>query len=106
MEVLNSGIKSIIIKNPNITSCTIFFMFKVGSINEEKHINGISHFIEHMVFKGNKDIKKSNSLLKNLDNLGSDYNAFTTNNITGYHIKVMERYQDEAFKILYNMLFN
>lgn len=95
----------ILVKNNNIDSCTILFLFNVGSINEDKNILGISHFIEHMIFKGNQQIKKSNILLNKLDSIGGDYNAFTTNNLTGYHIKVMKEYQLEAFEILYNMLF-
>ena len=95
----------ILIQNNNVDSCTIFFLFNVGSINENNEISGVSHFIEHMVFKGNKNIPKSNDLLRKLDSIGGDYNAFTTNNLTGFHIKIMKQFQLEAFKIMYDMLF-
>lgn len=103
---MDERIRSIIIENKSIESCTIFFIFNVGSINEDENNRGVSHFIEHMLFKGTKNIPKSNILLKQLDGFGADYNAFTTNNLTGYYIKVMKEYQLEAFKIFYDMIFN
>ena len=87
-------------------SCTILFLFNVGSINEDDTNYGISHFIEHMLFKGTTNIPKSSVLLKKIDSYGSNYNAFTTNNITGYHIQIMKQYQLDVFKLLYDMLFN
>ena len=52
-------IKTIFLENKNINSCTILFLFNVGSINEGRHNRGISHFVEHMIFKGTEKIPKS-----------------------------------------------
>ena len=99
-------IKTIFLENKNINSCTILFLFNVGSINEGRHNRVIYHFVEHMIFKGTEKIPKSVELLKKLDSYGADYNAFTTNNLTGYYVKVMKEYQVDVFNIFYDMVFN
>jgi predicted Zn-dependent peptidase len=100
------NIKYLKFQNDCLNSCTILFLFNVGSINENSNNHGISHFVEHMLFKGTANIPKSSVLLKKIDSYGSDYNAFTTNDVTGYHIKTMKKYQLDVFKLFYDMLFN
>lgn len=69
-------------KSPMVS---IGFIIKVGSRDENKSFNGISHFLEHMLFKGTKK-RNTSKLLKQLDNLGSSYNAMTTYDFTFYEL--------------------
>merc|ERR1711916_190367 len=60
------------------------FVVKVGSRDEDETLNGISHFLEHMLFKKTK--KTTNKLLKELDSYGAYYNAMTTHEYTSFEI--------------------
>merc|ERR1711998_61554 len=64
---------------------SIGFIVKVGSRDEDSNNNGISHFLEHMLFTGTKK-RNTNKLLNELDNLGTYYNAMTTYDFTLYEI--------------------
>merc|ERR1711998_437729 len=64
---------------------SIGFVVKVGSRDEEHKNNGISHFLEHMLFKGTKK-RNTSKLLNELDDLGTYYNAMTTFDFTLYEI--------------------
>ena len=77
IETLNNGIKLLTAPLKDTKSVTVLVLVKVGSRNEEKDINGISHFIEHLLFKGTKKRPTSLDITKELDGVGADYNAFT-----------------------------
>ena len=64
---------------------SIGFVVKAGSRDETFRNNGISHFLEHMLFKGTKK-RNTNKLLSELDKLGSSYNAMTTYDYTAYEL--------------------
>ena len=64
---------------------SVGFLVKVGSRDEDKNNNGISHFLEHMLFKGTKN-RNTCELLNELDNLGTIYNALTTIDFTAYEL--------------------
>jgi predicted Zn-dependent peptidase len=67
---------------------TVLVLIKVGSKNETREINGISHFLEHMFFKGTKKRPNTLALIEPLDRVGGMYNAFTDKEQTGYWAKV------------------
>ncbi len=85
---------------------TVLVLFGVGSRYEEKHINGISHFIEHMMFKGTKRRPTSLSITKELDAVGAVYNAYTSKEVTGYWIKISHDKLDLALDLVSDMLYN
>lgn len=87
-------------------SVTILVMFPVGSRYEENSLQGASHFIEHMMFKGTKKRPSTLILTREIDRLGAEYNAFTGKESTGYYIKVDAKYTDIALDILADMLNN
>jgi len=87
-------------------SVTILVMFPVGSRYEENNLQGASHFIEHMMFKGTKKRSSTLILTREIDRLGAEYNAFTGKESTGYYIKVDAKYTDIALDILADMLQN
>ena len=75
---------------------SIGFIVKVGSRDETPKNNGISHFLEHMLFKSTKK-RKTIKLLEDLDKYGSSYNAMTTHDFTFYEIHC---YKKDAYRLL------
>jgi predicted Zn-dependent peptidase len=76
--------------NRNETStAAIYFYFKVGSKNETLDTNGISHFVEHMIYKGSPKFPEYINISKNLDANGIYFNAYTSKDITAYHFKFL-----------------
>ncbi|MBT3690054.1 insulinase family protein [bacterium] len=106
IETLNNGIKLLTAPLKDTKSVTVLVLVKVGSRNEEKDINGISHFIEHLLFKGTKKRPTSLDITKELDGVGADYNAFTGKDQTGYYVKVAADKIELAFDIVSDMLLN
>jgi predicted Zn-dependent peptidase len=85
---------------------TVLVAVKVGSRYETKDINGISHFLEHLFFKGTKKRPSTLKLSKELDAMGAKYNAFTGEEITGFYIQSSKRHFKKAWDILSDMLLN
>jgi len=84
---LKNGIKVILSPNEATRAVSILVLAKVGSRFEANPINGISHFVEHLLFKGTKKRPSTLVISKELDSIGADYNAFTGKEQTGYYIK-------------------
>jgi predicted Zn-dependent peptidase len=103
---LDNNFKYLLINNECFNSVSTYIYVGVGSSYESKDTTGFSHFIEHLVFKGTKNIKNSYDLLIKLDSMGADYNAFTSYLMTVYHVKVSSQYQDKVLDIFSDMLFN
>jgi predicted Zn-dependent peptidase len=87
-------------------STTVLIMFPVGSRYETFKLNGASHFIEHLFFKGTKKRPTTLKLTSEIDRLGAEYNAFTSKEYTGYYIKSAAKYLETSLDILSDMLFN
>ncbi len=87
-------------------SVTVLVMFPVGSRYEAKETSGISHLIEHLMFKGTKKRPNTLVLTREIDRLGAEYNAFTSKEYTGYYIKTDAKYLETSLDILSDMLFN
>lgn len=85
---------------------TALVMFKTGSRNESRENNGISHFLEHLFFKGTKKRPNTLTLSSDMDSLGGEYNAFTAKEYTGYWFKVANNKVHRALNIMGDMLFN
>lgn len=87
-------------------STTVLVMFPVGSRYETPELNGVSHFIEHMMFKGTEKRPSTQILSRELDALGAEYNAYTSKDYTGYYIHLDAKYIDTALDIVSDMLWN
>ncbi|PIZ94832.1 MAG: hypothetical protein COX81_02645 [Candidatus Magasanikbacteria bacterium CG_4_10_14_0_2_um_filter_37_12] len=87
-------------------SVTVLVMYPVGSRYEPEKLAGVSHYIEHMMFKGTKSRKNTLILTREIDRLGAHYNAFTGKEYTGYYIKTDKKYSEISIDILSDMLFN
>ena len=86
--VLKNGLKIITIPMRNTKAVTVLLLVGAGSKYEKKETNGLSHFLEHMFFKGTKKRPNTLKLIEPLDRVGGVYNAFTDKEYTGYWAKV------------------
>ena len=85
---------------------TVLVLVEAGSKYEEKKVNGISHFLEHMCFKGTIKRPKAIDISKELDTLGTQYNAFTAQEYTGYYAKSDARHFKQIFDIVSDIYLN
>ncbi len=85
---LKNGLDLILAPMPESPTVTALIIFKVGSRHEKDEFLGISHFVEHLVFKGNKKFKTPKEVAAFIDNLGGSFNAFTSKEYTGFYVKV------------------
>ncbi len=95
---LKNGLRIITIPQKNTQAVTVLVLVKTGSKYEKKEENGISHFLEHMCFKGTKKFPSPVAVAEVMDKLGGVYNAFTDQEYTGYFGKVESSY----FKIVFD----
>src|SRR3990170_4856757 len=86
-KVLPNGLKIITIPMPSFESATSLVMVGAGSRYETRKNNGISHFLEHMAFKGTKKRPSAIHISSLIDGIGGEFNAFTGKEVTGYYIK-------------------
>ncbi|MBU1082938.1 insulinase family protein [Patescibacteria group bacterium] len=85
---------------------TIMIMIKAGSRYEVQSIRGISHFLEHMFFKGGERYETPRAVAEAIDSVGGIFNAFTGNQFVAYFIKVAKEHTETAFDVLSDMLLN
>ncbi len=105
-EILPNGLPVIISPLKETQVVTVLVMFGVGSRYEGRQIRGLSHFIEHMMFKGTKKRPDAMQLTKAIDSLGGVSNAFTSKDVTAYYIKVNVKHVERALEILADMMLN
>jgi predicted Zn-dependent peptidase len=96
----------ILAQMPSTQVFTALVLFKVGSRYETAKGNGISHFLEHLFFKGTINRPTALDISKELDGVGADYNAFTGKDYTGYYVKVTKRHARLAVDLLQDLLVN
>jgi len=104
--VLKNNIRYLLIKNKCSKTTTIMFSVRVGSKDETNLIRGISHFIEHMLFKGTKSRHDSKAISDDLYKFGAEFNAYTHFETTSYHVKIDYRHIEEALDVLSDILYN
>ena len=101
---LNNGIK-IVFKHTKSSVAHCGFVINTGSRDENLAQNGITHFIEHALFKGTSK-RKSHHILNRLDNVGGEINAYTTKENTSVYASFMKTHFDRATDLLTDILFN
>lgn len=85
---LKSGLRILTIPQNNTRTVTVLVLVGTGSKYETKQVNGVSHFLEHMFFKGTKKRPTPLEIASPIENVGGIFNAFTTQDVTGYFVKV------------------
>ena len=99
-----NGVRIVFEPIDTVRSVSIGVWVRVGSGNEHIKNNGISHFIEHMFFKGTKN-RTAKEIAQAFDKIGGQVNAFTSKECTCYYAKVMDTYAQTALDILADMFF-
>ncbi|MBI5140438.1 MAG: insulinase family protein [Candidatus Vogelbacteria bacterium] len=105
-KILSNGLRVIAVPEADSLAATILVLVEAGSKYESKDVNGLSHFLEHMCFKGTKSRPRAIDITSELDSLGAQYNAFTGHEYTGYYAKVQARYFDKALDIVSDLYLN
>ena len=103
---LKNGLRVLAIPMPNTKTVTVLILVGTGSKYETKEINGISHFLEHMFFKGTEKRPTSEEIVKDMDRIGGEYNAFTSKETTGYFAKVDAKHLDLALNWISDIFLN
>jgi len=98
-EYLENGIPVVMESFKNVRSVAIGIWVKVGSRYETPAMNGISHFLEHMFFKGTKK-RSPKDIAVEIDSMGGDLNAFTSRENTAFYIKVLDEYLEKGVDLL------
>ncbi len=105
-HTLSNGLRVILSPQHDTKSVTLLVLYGVGSRYEKKRVNGISHVVEHMMFKGTPKRPNTLAISKELDAVGAEYNAFTGKDYTGYYIKIEASHLPMAMDMLSDMLLN
>lgn len=104
-HVLENGLTIIGEEIPYVKSISLGVWINAGSRIEDEEISGVSHFIEHMLFKGTKN-RTSKQLASEIDNLGGQINAFTSKECTCYYVKLLDSHIDIGIDVLSDMILN
>lgn len=105
-KIFKNGLRVITIPMKDNPTVTVLVLVGTGSDYEPKEINGISHFLEHMCFKGTIKRPTSQIISHELDALGCQYNAFTGNEYTGYYAKGDAKNFKQMFDIVSDIYLN
>lgn len=105
-KTFSNKLRLLLIPLKNTSTVTVLVLIKVGSKYETKRINGISHFLEHLFFKGTKKRPSKIDIGKEFDSIGGEYNAFTSQEYTGFYAKVNFAHSKIALDVLSDMLLN
>ena len=103
LRSLNSGIRIIMEEIPYVQSVAVGIWVKAGAVDENDFNSGISHFIEHMVFKGTTH-RNSRQIAEDIDKIGGQINAFTGKEATCYYVKSLYNNFEKSTDVLIDML--
>src|SRR5947209_5495576 len=104
-HVFPNGLTVISEEMQHIRSISIGIWIKTGSRDEEPEINGLSHFIEHMVFKGTKN-RSAEAIARQVDSIGGNLDAFTAKECVCFNIKVLDEHLPIALDVLSDLVLN
>ncbi|MGA9565515.1 MAG: pitrilysin family protein [Candidatus Korobacteraceae bacterium] len=104
-EVLANGLTILTEQMDHIRSVSMGIWLKAGSRNEEAEVNGISHFVEHMVFKGTTH-RTAEEIAREVDSIGGNMDAFTGKETVCFNIKVLDEHLPIAVDVLSDMVLH
>lgn len=102
-STLDNGLEIVAECNPEAYSAALGFFVKTGARDEADEIAGVSHFLEHMAFKGSAT-RTADDVNRDFDEIGAQYNAYTGEEQTVYYAAVLPEYQDRALELLADIL--
>ena len=100
---LENGLEIVAECNPAAYSTALGFFVKTGARDETDEVSGVSHFLEHMVFKGTPS-RSAEDVNREFDDMGADYNAYTSVEVTAYHAIVLPEFQNATVELLADIL--
>lgn len=100
-----NGVRVVLENNPTVRSVAIGVWIGTGSRHETPDTNGISHFLEHMFFKGT-NTRSAREIAESFDRIGGQVNAFTSKEYTCYYAKVLDEHANYALDVLADMFFH
>ena len=103
---LQNGIRLVTFPLLSTETVSVLILVKVGSRDENDRIQGVSHFLEHLFFKGTKKRPTPQEIAHILDSIGAQYNAFTTKEFTGFYITAASDKLDLILDVLSDVLLN
>lgn len=105
-HTFDSGLRLVTIPMPATRTATVLVLVGTGSKYETREINGISHFLEHMMFKGTTKRPEKLEIARELDSIGANYNAFTGKEYTGYYAKASAQKLDTILDVVFDIFLN
>ncbi len=105
-KTLPNGLRLISVPMQGVASATVMILVGAGSRYEKKYNNGISHFLEHMAFKGTVNRPTSLIISSVIEGIGGEFNAFTSKDHTAYYIKAAKKHLPLLFDLLSDMLLH
>lgn len=105
LYTLDNGLRVVTEYIEHVNSISVGIMVQNGSRNEGKDVNGISHFIEHMFFKGT-DKRSAKDIVQEIENIGGQINAYTSKETTCYYIKALNTHVDLCLDVISDMILN
>jgi predicted Zn-dependent peptidase len=102
---LPNGVRVITERMRNVRSVSVGVWIGTGSREEQPHELGLSHFVEHMVFKGTKN-RSAEQIARSVDSIGGGLDAFTSKELVSYNVKVLDEHLPEAFDVVADLVRN
>ena len=103
---LQNGLRVVTEQLKGTKAVTVLVLAGAGSRYENQEMRGISHFLEHMFFKGGEKFKNTKEVSEAIDGVGGEFNAFTGKEYAGYYVKVSSQNVEVACEVLSDMLVN
>lgn len=103
-HVFENGLTFLLSAMDSVESATALVMVRSGSRDEPEELSGISHFLEHMVFKGTQKYPSAQVLSSTIDAIGGEFNAFTSKEFTGFYVKLASQHLKLGVDVLSEML--
>lgn len=105
-HTFDSGLRLVVVPMPATKTATVLVLCGTGSKYETKDINGISHFLEHMMFKGTSKRPDKLQIARELEGIGANFNAFTGKEYTGYYAKASAAKLDKISDVVFDIFLN
>src|SRR5437773_12300581 len=102
---LPNGVRVIIGTMPHVRSVSVGLWVSTGSRRESPEQNGLSHFIEHMVFKGTTN-RSAEDIARSVDSIGGNLDAFTAKELVCFNTKVLDEHLSQAFDVLADLVLH
>lgn len=103
-KTLPGGLRAVLLPRDSVQTVTFMVLIGVGSRYETPRQNGLSHFLEHMFFKGTERRPDKKQIAVELDALGAEFNAFTSEELTAYYVKVAKENVEEGADVVADIL--